>query len=57
MEILDDDHPIFAACEKGDAEKVEEFLRGGVSVYSKGAITPSLIGTSTSMGHIEVVRV
>jgi ankyrin repeat protein len=57
MEIIEDSHPIFKACHEGDAEIVDSFIKDGVSVYAKGEMTPSLVGTSTSLGHLEVLKV
>ena len=57
MEIIEDSHPIFKACYEGNAEIVDSYIREGVSVYAKGEMTPSLVGTATSLGHLDVLRV
>jgi hypothetical protein len=42
--ILEDDHPVFIACETGDLNSAEECFREGVSVHSESEHNSSLIG-------------
>ncbi len=55
MTYIEDSNPVFAACEKGDAASVREFLDNGGSVYAESRRHNSLIATSCSHGYLEIV--
>jgi ankyrin repeat protein len=53
--ILEDNHPIFAACEVGDLELAKRYFQEGVSVHSQSYHNPSLIGIAAFRNHKELI--
>lgn len=51
---LPDNHPIFAACERGDVAAVRKFLESGVSVYAKPEVGAEIKTYAREGGHYEI---
>ncbi|MDQ8208060.1 ankyrin repeat domain-containing protein [Coraliomargarita sp. SDUM461003] len=54
--VLEDSHPIFEACEKGDAVCVRNYLEAGVPVTAKSRSHAHLITTAVKFGYVEIVK-
>ncbi len=54
---IDDQDPVFQACEAGDLKGVKAFLDAGGSVYaSGGSKRPALAKLALNSGHLEVLK-
>jgi ankyrin repeat protein len=54
---LQDDHPIFVACRKGNLTLVEKFLNEGVSVYADSEHNPAIFGIAVHHEQKAIVEV
>ncbi|MEI6175594.1 MAG: ankyrin repeat domain-containing protein [Verrucomicrobiota bacterium] len=53
---LDSNHPIFEACEQGDAVTVRKYMEEGISVYSTDT-NRKLSTIALKSGHLEVLKI